>query len=56
MNVTKASNKKCPFQFNQGTRELNYCITDLCMSWFGDDEKGYCSVLTHKCKQGEHDS
>ena len=43
MTETQAMNKKCPFQFNQGTQEFNYCITDLCMSWH--EEKGGCLRL-----------
>jgi hypothetical protein len=48
MNITEATNKKCPYQFNQAIKELNYCITDLCMSWVGDDQEGHSIIVSRE--------
>jgi hypothetical protein len=56
MNMQTATNRKCPYQFNQATQELNYCITDLCMSWNGDDQMGYCILFACKCKHEKKDT
>jgi len=49
MNESQAINKKCPFQFNEGLSEFNYCITSDCMAWKKENEaEGYCQRLKKK--------
>lgn len=38
----------CPYTPYVGTNQRSYtCITDLCMMWQGDGEKGYCALVGH---------
>ena len=55
MTIQEASNKKCPLSFHAANGDFNYCVSSDCMSWTGDEETGYCVLLTPK-ECGKHDN